>query len=249
MTACQSGLNLQLRGSESTMASNKNSAVRLFIIENRLIVRAGLRMLIESWPNMKIIGETSGDYAAQSLAERAQPDVILVSVDMQGNNNLDLLPELISAAPKARVLLLTSVTDPELHWRAVQLGVMGVVLKEQAPEVLLEAIKRVHAGEVWLDPTMVVRLVGALRNPHKDDQPSPEAARIASLTLREREVVALVCEGLRNRQISDQLCITENTVRHHLGAIYDKLRVTSRLELVISAFREGVATPQTSNKD
>ena len=93
---------------------------------------------------------------------------------------------------------------------------------------------------------MIVRLVGELRNPRKDDLPSPEAARIASLTLREREVIALVCEGLRNKQISEQLCITDSTVRHHLGTVYHKLSVENRLELAICAFREGIVTPQTT---
>ena len=134
------------------MATHKSGTIRLLLIENRLIVRAGLRMLIESWSNMAIIGEASSDDTPLALAESLQPDVILISVDLHGNSNLNLLPKLIMIAPRARVLLLTSIADPELHWRGVQLGVMGVVLKEQPPEVLHEAIKRVHAGEVWLGP-------------------------------------------------------------------------------------------------
>ncbi len=230
------------------IATRKSGTIRLLLIEDLLIVRAGLRLLIESWSGMAVVGEASGESDALDLAERLKPDVILMKLDLHGKSSLDFLPNLISVAPKARVLLLTSITDPEEHWRGMRLGVMGVVLKEEPPDVLLEAIKRVHAGEVWFDPTMVVRLLGELRHPHQDDLPSPEAIRVASLTVREREVVALVCEGLRNKEISEQLCITDSTVRHHLGTVYHKLRVTNRLELAICAFKEGFAIVETNGR-
>jgi DNA-binding NarL/FixJ family response regulator len=116
---------------------------------------------------------------------------------------------------------------------------MGVVLKEQAPEVLLKAIQKVHAGEVWLDRTMLASVLGEL-TANRATPVDAEAAHIAMLTGREYEVIAQVRQGLKNKQIANHLGITETTVRHHLSSIFDKLGVASRLELVIFAHQRGL---------
>jgi DNA-binding NarL/FixJ family response regulator len=118
---------------------------------------------------------------------------------------------------------------------------MGVVLKEKAAETLLRAIERVHAGEVWLERAMMASVLSQMTR--ASQQPDPEAAKIATLTTREREVIALIGEGLRNRQIAERLFISETTVRHHLTSIFAKLEVADRLELVIYAFRHALVRP------
>src|SRR5204863_7278946 len=148
-----------------------------------------------------------------------------------------------SAAATARVLTLTGVRDPELHRRAVRLGVMGVVVKEKAAEVLLQAIEKVHAGEVWLERAMITRVLREMTRRDEPTQTDPEAAKTATLTAREREVIALIGEGLKNQQIARRLFISETTVRHHLTAIFAKPGVADRLELVIYAYRHGLAKP------
>jgi DNA-binding NarL/FixJ family response regulator len=124
----------------------------------------------------------------------------------------------------------------------VRLGALGVVRKDQAASVLLKAIERVHAGEAWLDRTMVARVLSDLARPAEPPS-NPEAAAIASLTDRECQVIQLICEGLQNKLIADRLAISEATVRHHLTSIFSKLRLNSRLELVIYAYQHDLARP------
>jgi len=120
---------------------------------------------------------------------------------------------------------------------------MGLVLKEKAADVLLQAIEKVHAGEVWLEPAMIASVLGEMTGARASQLLDPEVAKIASLTEREREVVTLMSQGLRNRQIAARLGISETTVRHHLTSIFAKLEVTDRLELVIYTYRHGLARP------
>jgi two-component system nitrate/nitrite response regulator NarL len=117
-------------------------------------------------------------------------------------------------------------------------GAMGVVLKEHAAEVLIKAINKVHQGEVWLDRSMMGTVLDEMTQAPEID---PEGARIASLSDREREVIALIAEGLKNKQIAQRLFISETTVTHHLSSIFSKLDVSDRLELIIYAFRHGLA--------
>ena len=218
--------------------------IRIQLVEDHSIVRAGLRMLIESHPGLTVVGEAANGAEALALAESRQPDIILLDLGLGQESGLDLLPRLQSVAGRARVILLTGVRDPEQHRRAVRLGAMGVVLKEEAAQVLLDAVQKVHAGEVWLDPSMVASMLGELSRPREVEKPDPEAARIASLSERECEIIALLCQGLPNKQVAGQLSISEVTVRYHLGHIYQKLGVEGRLELVIYAFRHGLAKPK-----
>jgi two-component system nitrate/nitrite response regulator NarL len=220
-------------------ATSIHHAIRVLLIEDHAVVRAGLRLLIESRRGLVVVGEAANHADALSLAAREQPDIILLDLDLGSENGLDLLPELRTAVDQARVLILTGMRDVEKHHQAIRQGAMGLVLKEQAPEVLLKAIEKVHAGEVWLDHNT---LAGMLRTivPGHARPVNPEAARIATLTEREREVIRLVGEGLKNKQIGDRLSITDTTVRHHLTSIFTKLGVESRLEMVIFAHRHGL---------
>jgi DNA-binding NarL/FixJ family response regulator len=216
------------------------NTVRILLVDDHAVVRAGLRMLIESRPGLAVVGEAATTSDAVATAGREQPDLILLDLDLGGDSGLDILPELFATAKQARVLLLTGVRDPEEHHRAIRLGAMGVVLKEKAAEDLLKAIEKVHAGEVWLDGALMARVLGRSL-PGDPATTNPEVAKIATLTEREREVIALICEGLQNKLIGERLFISETTVRHHLTSIFDKLGVTNRLELVIYAYRHGLA--------
>jgi DNA-binding NarL/FixJ family response regulator len=166
--------------------------------------------------------------------------VILLDLDLDGELMLDHIPALLAAANRARVVVLTGVRDPEIHRRAVRLGAVGLVLKDHAAEVLLRAIPQVHAGEAWLEPAMVASVLGDMTRAQANRQDDAEEAKIASLTGREREVIGLLGEGLKNKHIAERLFISEATVRHHLTAIFAKLGVTDRLELVIYAYQHGL---------
>jgi DNA-binding NarL/FixJ family response regulator len=138
--------------------------------------------------------------------------------------------------PDARILVLTGLRDPAAHQQAVRLGAIGVLAKERAPESLLHAVERVYAGESWLDRSTTATLLAELAGENKS-KPDPDEARIASLSPREREVIDLILQGLRNKDIAKRMFISEATVRHHLTSIFEKLHVSDRLGLTIYAFK------------
>ena len=212
--------------------------IRILLIDDHALVRTALHMLIESGPGLHIVGEAANRSEALAIAVREQPDIVLLDLDLGGSSGLDFLPELLAAASQTRVLVLTSVCDPELHRRAVCLGAKGVVLKEKTAEVLFKAIEKVYAGEVWLERSMIAAVLDELNG---TKQVGSEKAKIATLTPRECEVISLIGQGLRNKKIAQSLFISETTVRHHLTSIFDKLGVSERLELVIYAYRHDLA--------
>jgi DNA-binding NarL/FixJ family response regulator len=218
----------------------KDTHIRILIVDDHLLVRTGLRMLIENEPDMTVVGQAATRAEALTLAETEQPGVILLDIDLGNENGLDFMPELTQALPEMQVLVLTGLRDIETHRRAARLGAAGVVLKEHASEVLLKAIRKVHQGELWLDRSMMGSLLREItQGPSMDE----EGAKISTLTPREREVVALVGEGLKNRDVASRLFISETTVTHHLSSVFSKLDVSDRLELVIYAFANGLAKP------
>src|SRR5574341_48060 len=192
----------------------EKDAIKILIVDDHLLVRTGLRMLIENEPDMKVVGQASNRAEALAAAKSGKPDLILLDIDLGHENGLDFLSELTNALPGVHVLVLTGLRDIESHRRAARLGAAGVVPKEHAAEVLLKAIKKVHAGELWLDRTMMGSLFREMTQPPKVNE---EAVKIASLTRREREVLTLVSQGLKNRDIAARLFISETTVTHHLS--------------------------------
>jgi two-component system, NarL family, nitrate/nitrite response regulator NarL len=214
--------------------------VRVLIVEDHAIVRAGLGMLLGTRTAITVVGEAADCASAVAAAGREQPDIVLLDLDLGGVLALDSLKDLRAAAPGARVLILTGAGDPELHQLAVTRGASGLVLKQHAAETLLKAIEKVHAGEVWFGRSL---MAATLSRAHEVAKPDPESAKIATLTRREREIIALIGEGLNNRHIAARLFISETTVRHHLTSIFAKLEVGDRLELVIYAFRHGLIPP------
>jgi two-component system, NarL family, nitrate/nitrite response regulator NarL len=220
------------------MSVEKQESLRILIVEDHQMVRAGLRMLIETQPLMQVVAMATDRKEALDAAGRASPDLILLDLDLGGEDALTFLAELKELAKQARVLVLTGSTDRSAHRRAIRLGAMGVVLKDQAAEVLIKAIEKVHAGEVWVDRMTMSDVLGEMTHA---DQRGEHGDRISSLTERERQVINLVAEGLKNKQIGQRLFISETTVTHHLSSIFSKLGVSDRLELVIYAFGHKLA--------
>lgn len=223
------------------MLNNSADRIRVMIIDHHAVVRTALARLIESRPHLTVVSEAANRAAALDVVARTHPSIILLDLDLGSESGLDLLPELLAAAPKAHVIVLTGLRDTRVHHQAVRLGAMGLVLKQQEAEVLFKAIEKVHAGETWLDRTMTANVLAEMTRAREAQETDPEAARIAALTGREREIITLVGEGLKNREIARRLCISETTVRHHLTSIFSKLGVSDRLELVIYAYRHNLA--------
>jgi len=225
------------------MALPPAPSLRVLLVDDHGIMRAGLRMLLESQPGLTVVGEAATCADALALATDTHPEVIVLDLDLGGENAVESIPTLLRTAPDTRILVLTGVRDPEVHRQAIRQGAVGLVVKEKAVETLLEAITKVWAGEVWLEPTMIARVLGDLTRPPSSPQVSAEATNIAKLTEREREVITLGGEGLRNKHIAARLYISEATVRHHLTAIFAKLGLADRFELAIYAYEHGLATP------
>ena len=220
------------------MSSPVEPLIKVLIVDDHAMVRAGLRMLIDQDPEMKVTGVAGNRSEALAAASAGHPNIIILDIVLGDDDGLSFLSELRDVAGGARVLVLTGLRSPESQRKAMRVGAMGVVLKEHAAEVLIKAIKKVHNGEVWLDRYTM----GSVLQEISDKKlPDPEKAKIDSLTEREREVIALVGEGLKNKQIASRLFISATTVTHHLSSVFSKLEVSDRLELTIYAFRHGLA--------
>lgn len=206
------------------------------IVDDHAVIRSGLRMLIEHNPRMNVVAMAGNRIEAFEHALRERPDVIILDILLGDDDGLAFLPELIEKSPDSRVLILTGVQNPEFHRRAIRRGAMGIVLKEHAADLLLKAIEKVYERQVWIERSMMSSIIQEFSQPT-----DPELEKIESLTDRERQVVALVGEGLKNKQIAERLFITETTVTHHLSSAFSKLEVSDRLELTIYAFRHGLA--------
>jgi two-component system, NarL family, nitrate/nitrite response regulator NarL len=224
------------------LSSSEAKPIRVLIIDDHAVIRAALRMFLDSQPGIAVVGESSGPQDALAAAACEQPDIILLDLDLGEANGLDLLPDLHATAPDAHVVVLTGVRDVRMHRQAVRLGAVGLVLKERSPEVLIEAIAKVAAGEVWLENLLVASVLSEMtRRPQPHPPLNPEMIKMKALTAREREIITLIGQGFKNQTIADRLCISESTVRHHLTSIYGKLAVGDRLELAIYAYRHGLA--------
>jgi two-component system, NarL family, nitrate/nitrite response regulator NarL len=225
-----------------SMQKNDGSGptIGILLIDDHAVLRSALRMLLEKQPGMVVIGEASTKCEAIPIATREQPEIILLDVCLVEENGIDLIPELLAVSEESRIIMVTGIKDPAEHQRAIRAGAMGVVHKETSADMLLKAIRRVHAGELWLDRQMTATLVNRLRHDLVAPKPSAEADRSAQLTSRELQIINLVGEGLKNKQIADRLSISEATVRHHLTSVLKKLEVSDRLELLIFAYQHNL---------
>lgn len=223
------------------MPTHAPDSVRIVLAGGRRLVRAGLRALLEGRPGWTVAAECDRLDEAARVAARERPDFVIFDSDPDGPGGFDSLPRVREAAPASRVLVIAGAHEAELHGRAALLGARGVVYRECEGETLFRALEGVRSGELWFKRSLLCRLFTerAAEGARRD----PEAEKIASLTAQERRVIEHLCEGLKNQQIADRLFVSNITVRHHLVRIYDKLGVSTRLELTVYAYRHGLAQP------
>jgi two-component system, NarL family, nitrate/nitrite response regulator NarL len=214
------------------------STVEVLIVAAQPVIRAGLKYLLDRRASLIVIGEAGNIDDALALLAEKRPDVIVIDPDTE-DLTLAAIADLTSQEAQ-RVIVFTSHTDAAVHQRAFEMGVLGVVLKSQPADILLRAIERVHAGELWLDRVKTASLLTRILR-----RRDPEDAKILTLTKREREVIALVGEGLKNAVIGERLFISGATVRNHLTSILSKLELSDRLELAIYSFKHGLVQPET----
>jgi len=216
------------------------SAIRILLVDDHKTMLWGLEKLIEgAAADMVLAGTASNNATALAQAAALRPDIVVLDLDLEGQSAIDILPQLL-AHSGARVLVLSGNRDHGVLTQAVRLGARGVIGKEAPAEVVLNAIRSVHRGDLCLDPALMTALLAPSAAPAK---PDPEAARIATLTPKERKIVGVVVDGngAPNKELAARLFIAEPTLRNNLTAIYHKLGVSNRLELYVYATRHGVA--------
>jgi DNA-binding NarL/FixJ family response regulator len=203
---------------------------RILVVDDHPVVRDGIANLLAAVDGFEVVGDADSGPAAVALARRLDPDVVLMDLRMPGGGGVDAVREIRRLGLHAAVLVLTTYDTDSDTVAAIEAGATGYLLKDSPTEMLVDAVRATAAGETVLSPTVVARLASHVRTP----------ARTASLSAREREVLALVARGTSNRVIAEQLFVSEATVKTHLVHVYEKLGVTDRAAAVATAYERGI---------
>jgi DNA-binding NarL/FixJ family response regulator len=222
----------------ASIAGNEGRT-KVFVVSDHWVVREGLKTSIAAEADLELVGSTGSGTGVLGKVETSDPEVMIVDTD--GERGSDLVRRLAVAAPTSKILALTGSRDADCQRAMVRSGARGLVLKEAPAEMLLDAIRRLNRGEMLLEPHLVASVYILKANVTKM---AAHSRRIAALTHREREIVSLIAEGLRNHQIASHIGIAEKSVRNQLSSIYDKLGVNDRLELAVYAYQYGLAHPR-----
>ncbi len=221
--------------------------IRVALVDDQQMVRAGFRMVIDSQPDMTVVAEAGDGVEALRVLGRERADVVLMDVRMPRMDGLTATAALTQEADAPRIVVLTTFDIDEYVLEAIRSGASGFMLKDAPPEEMLAAIRTVHAGDAVIAPSSTRRLlehlVTALPTPAPDSPPSPAHAALATLTDREREVLELMARGRSNTEIAADLFVAEATVKTHVGRILAKLDARDRVQAVVLAYETGVVRP------
>jgi DNA-binding NarL/FixJ family response regulator len=216
----------------------KQGRTKVFVVSDHWVVREGLKMSLAAEADLELVGSMGSGTGVLGKIETSDPHVMIVDTD--GESGSDLLRRLAVAAPASKILALTGSRNADFQRAMVRSGARGLVLKDATAEMLLDAIRRLSRGEIWLEPGLVAPAYMLKASVTK----VAHSRRISALTHREREIVSLIGEGLRNHQIASRIGIAEKTVRNQLSSVFDKLGVNDRLELAVYAYQHGLAHPR-----
>jgi DNA-binding NarL/FixJ family response regulator len=209
--------------------------IRVVLADDHPIVLDGLEQLFRTEPDFEVVARCRDGEEAIAAIERERPDLVLLDVRMPRVDGLGVLAAIRERRLSTRVLLLAAAIEPNQAIEALRLGARGLVLKEMAPELVVDVARRLHGGGQWFDSALVSRALE-----EADARAAGLSGGSSALTPREREIVDMVAEGLRNRSIAQRLGISEGTVKLHLHHVYEKLGVTGRVELLLRVQRGGV---------
>ncbi len=204
--------------------------IRLLLVDDHVVVRQGLRMVLSLEPDLDIIGEANNGQEALSLVKKLNPQVVLMDLLMPVMDGVSAIRAIKKEYPDIEVVALTSVLEDRLVIDAVEAGAAGYLLKESGPEELIEAIRAAAKGEVRLHPKAQKRLIKEVRTPEMRE----------SLTERETETLRLIAKGMSNKEIAEQLSVSEVTVKTHVSSILSKLNLQSRTQAALFALKEGL---------
>jgi DNA-binding NarL/FixJ family response regulator len=215
--------------------------VRVLLVDDDDLMRAGLRAVLSSDPSLEVVGEAVDGRDAVGRVGRLKPDVVIMDVRMPRLDGISATREILESAPDARVLMVTTFEEDEYIFGALSAGASGFLLKRTRPEELISAIHTVAAGEALLSPSVTRRVVDRMAT--RGDLGAPDEARLEELTPRERDVLELLARGLSNREIAEELVVEESTVKTHVKRILMKLDVRDRVHAVILAYETGLIRP------
>jgi NarL family two-component system response regulator LiaR len=222
--------------------STKMEQIKVLIVDDHQVVRQGLRTFLELQEDMEVVGEARGGAEAVEMVNQLSPDVVLMDLVMPDMDGVTATRHIKALAKNIKVIALTSFTEDDKVFPAIQAGASGYLLKDVTPEELVEAIRAARRGEARLHPDIVRKLMEQVTH----QSPAKETDAIATLTPREREVIRLVGQGKSNREIAGALVISEKTAKAHVSNILGKLGLQDRTQLAIHAIRNDLADPDKS---
>jgi DNA-binding NarL/FixJ family response regulator len=232
----------------SGLGTPSKSKIRIVVADDHPIFRDGLCRLLALEEDFEVVAQAQDGRQVLDVLQLHEPDILLLDLKMPGLDGLATLQRLQIAKNKTRVIVLTASDDKNEFVQAMKLGTSGIVLKQTATELLIKSIRKVHAGEIWLDSHTTAAVI---RQFVANDEapavqslpPAPTRERERSpLSQREREIVALVAQGFKNKEMAEKMFISEQTVKNHLHNIFDKLGVSDRLELALYAIHNNLHT-------
>ncbi len=240
--------NAGMNGPSSGLGVPVKSKIRIVVADDHPIFRDGLCKLLALEEDFEVVAQAQDGRQVLDVLQQHEPDILLLDLKMPGLDGLATLQRLQAARNKTRVIVLTASDDKNEFVQAMKLGTSGIVLKQTATELLIKSIRKVHAGEIWLDShttAAVIRTFVANEDTPPQPQLAPQVPRDrerSPLSQREREIVALVAQGFKNKEMAEKMFISEQTVKNHLHNIFDKLGVSDRLELALYAIHNNLHT-------
>ena len=219
--------------------NGRQSKIRILLICSYKIIQESLKTLIEDSQDIEVSSSICTPEQLPKAANLADLDAVLIYLVDKDTETVEMIAELLKTDPNLRVIILTGSKDIKNQTRAIQLGAVGIVQKEQNARMLVEAIRQVYRGETWINQKILAKLLGN-GSEKKEGSRTWNSRKTDSLTRREKEVIQMIGKGLKNKNIAENLFISEATVRHHLSSIYEKLDVEDRLNLVIYAYQQGI---------
>jgi DNA-binding NarL/FixJ family response regulator len=240
--------NTATSGAPHGVGTSTGSKIRIVVADDHPIFRDGLCKLLALEEDFEVVAQASDGRQVLDVLQQHAPDILLLDLKMPGLDGLATLQRLQAVKNKTRVIVLTASDDKNEFVQAMKLGTSGIVLKQTATELLIKSIRKVHAGEIWLDShttAAVIRQFVAAEDappPSNAPQTANRERERSPLSQREREIVALVAQGFKNKEMAEKMFISEQTVKNHLHNIFDKLGVSDRLELALYAIHNNLHT-------
>ena len=215
--------------------SEPGPTIRVLLVDDHVIVRRGVRALLETEPEIDVVGEAGDGQTAVAEAIRLIPDIVLMDLEMPGGGGIEAIREIAGRVPTARIVVVTSFATDDMVFPAIKAGALGYLLKDSEPGELVRAIHQAHRGETALHPAIAKKLLDEISRPPRQ----PKSGE--PLTEREVGVLRLVARGMSNHEIAAELVVSEATVRTHVSSILAKLHVASRTQAALYALQEGIA--------